>query len=211
MKTTGLDIVSKRITKLEKKAFEEILKSKRKLKILDLASGSSFFGLSCVFFGQRVFLYDKKINLNIKIIKKIFKLKNLIYQKQNLKKINYKTFPKNIDIVYCSRFLHYLKYNQTENFLKILKKTLNNEGKIFFSISGINSELSKDYEDKEKNIQDRFSKLSFENQKKFKIKQKVCLYSKNETKELFEKYFKIQDIWESDFGNIFVIAKNRKN
>lgn len=209
MKKTGLDIISKRITKLEKEALKEIVNSNRKLKVFDLASGSSFFGVACAFFGQKVFLYDRRIKLNIKILKKIFRLKNLIYQKQNLKKVDYKTFPKNIDIIYCSRFLHYLKYSEAENFLKVIKKSLNKNGKVYFSISGIDSVLSENYKSKNKKIEERFSKLDFENQKKFKIKNKVCLYSKTEAEKLFEKYFKIIEIWQSDFGNIFIVAENK--
>lgn len=209
MKRTGFDIISQRITKIEKEALKEILNKKEKTKILDLASGSSFFGLSCVFLGQKVFLYDKKIKFNIKILKSFFRLKNLVYQKQNLKKINYKTFPKNIDVIYCSRFLHYLKHGEAKKFLKIIKKSLSKNGKIYFSISGADSVLSENYKDIEKSIENRFSKLSLENQKKFQIKESVCLYSKCEARKLFENYFEIEMIWKSDFGNIFLIAKNK--
>jgi hypothetical protein len=79
---------------------------------------------------------------------------------------------------------------------------------LFISVSGIESELGNGYEDKDKPIQYRFCQLSRKMRNKHKILLPVCLYNINEFEGLLIKCkYKIEDIYQSDFGNIKAIAK----
>ncbi len=205
---TGIDISSRRMSKLEKEAVSFALTLPKNSVCLDLGAGCGFFSLVLTFLHQKVYLIDQKINWKIKLIKKIFALENLILLQKDISKMNYADFPDNISLVYSARFFHYLKYEEAEKLLKILKRKCgkSNSCKLFFSISGISSELGKSYAGQEKSIENRFDFLSMENQKKFHIKNKVTLYSQEDVQKIFSKYFDVQKAWQSDFGNIFVIA-----
>lgn len=213
MKKTGIDITSKRFGVLEKKALKEIFKLNKDEKIYDLGSGQSFFSIVVAFLGRKIFAVDKnfekKTFFKLKILKKLFNLKNLIIIKKDISKINYKNFEDNISIIYSSRFFHYLKYSDGKNLLKILSKKLKKNGKIYFSISGINSDLGKNYFGKGIELEKRFFKISKKIQDRFQIKEKVCLYSQKEIKNLFSEFFEIEEIWESNFKNIFVVARKK--
>jgi cyclopropane fatty-acyl-phospholipid synthase-like methyltransferase len=205
MNKTGIDITSKRITDLEKETVKFALNLPKNSVCLDLGTGNGWLGIVLVFLHQKVYFIDKKINWKIRILKKLFKLKNMILINKDIRQINYKDFPNNISLIYSGRFLHYLKNEEAKKLLKILNNKMdkNNDSKLFFSVSGINSELGKD-RSKE------YSFLSKENQKKFQIKEKIILYDKKDLQDLFEKYFETNQIWQSDFGNIFIVGSIKK-
>jgi cyclopropane fatty-acyl-phospholipid synthase-like methyltransferase len=205
MNKTGIDITSKRITDLEKETVKFALNLPKNSVCLDLGTGNGWLGIVLVFLHQKVYFIDKKINWKIRILKKLFKLKNMILIKKDINQMSYKDFPDNISLIYSGRFLHYLKYEEAKKLLKILKNKMNknNNSKLFFSVSGNDSELAK-------NRSEKYDFLSKENQKKFQIKEKVFLYSKKELQNLFEKYFETKKIWQSDFGNVFIISSIKK-
>ncbi len=124
--------------------------------------------------------------------------------------MNYKDFQDDISLVYSGRFLHYLEYSDAEKLLKILSKKMNKKGKIYFSISGIKTGLAKNYKGINVNIEKRFFYIDKNLQERFKIKNQVCLYSKNEVEKLFSKFFDILEIKETKFFNITVIAQSKK-
>jgi SAM-dependent methyltransferase len=198
MKKTGIDIISKRFGILEKKALKEISELNRDEKVYDLGSGQSFFSIVVAFLGRKIFAIDKnfekKTFFKLKFLKKVFNLKNFTVIKKDISKLNYKNFEDNISIVYSSRFFHYLKYTDGKNLLKILSKKLKKNGKVYFSISGIDSDLSKGYFGKGIELEKRFFKISEKIQDRFQIKEKVCLYSQEEIKNLFSEFFEIEEI-----------------
>ena len=59
---TGIDIISNRITKLEKEAIRFALELPRNSVCLDLGAGSGFLGIILVFLHQQVYFIDQKIN-----------------------------------------------------------------------------------------------------------------------------------------------------
>ena len=213
MKKTGIDITSKRFGILEKKALQYIFKLHKDEKVYDLGSGQSFFSIVVAFLGRQIFTIDKHFEnfsfFKLKVLKKLFNLKNFSIIKKDISKLNYKDFEDNISIIYSSRFFHYLSYEDGKSLLKILSKKLKKDGKIFFSISGIDSDLGKDYQGQGIELEKRFFKISSKIQKRFQIEEKVCLYSQEEVKDLFSQFFQIEEIWEPDFKNIFIIARKQ--
>jgi cyclopropane fatty-acyl-phospholipid synthase-like methyltransferase len=195
---TGVDITSKRFGFLEKEALREIMILNRGQKVYDLGSGESFFSVVVSFLGLKVFAIDENFKnfsfFKLKILKKIFGLKKLKIIKRDISKLDYKDFEGDISIVYSARFFHYLDYAEGKKLLKIVSKKLNKDGKIFFSISGLNADLAKGYGGREVDIEKRFFKISKDLQERFEIKKKVCLYSKKEIEKLFSEFFEIQQI-----------------
>ena len=123
--------------------------------------------------------------------------------------MNYLDFQDNISFLFAGRFLHYLNYQEAEKLLKILNKKMKKEGKLFFSISGINSDLAKNYYGKETNVENRFFEIAPEIRKRFQIKERVCLYTIKEVEKLFERYFKILKIEKTAFNNINIILEKK--
>jgi cyclopropane fatty-acyl-phospholipid synthase-like methyltransferase len=144
-------------------------------------------------FQKDIYFYDLKIDFKLKIFKKLFALKKLHLKKKNLKNVDYKDFPKNIDFVYSARFLHYLTYEEAEDLFRKFSKNMKKNGKVFITVSGINSDIGKDYSCKKNEISKRNCFLSKSNQKRFEIKEKVTLYKKDELENLIKKYFEIEE------------------
>ncbi len=213
MKKTGIDIISKRFSAFEKKALISCLDLKKDDIIYDLGSGQSFFSIILAFLGKKIFAIDKDFEKNsywkIKVLKKLFGLKNLNIEKKDISQMNYKDFQNNISLVYSGRFLHYLKYPDAKKLLKILHKKMKVDGKLFFSISGIDTDLAENYKGRGIEIEKRFFKISKSLQDRFQIKEKVCLYSESEARELFSKFFKVLEVKKTAFGNINIVAEKR--
>jgi len=111
---------------------------------------------------------------------------------------------------YSQRTFHYLEYKDAEKLFKTLHEHFvkNFKGKLFISVSGIDSELGEGYEDKNKPVEYRLCQLSQEMRNKHKIVLPVCLFSLSEFRDLLLKCkYGIDEIYTSDFGNIKAIAE----
>ncbi len=204
--TRGIDISSKRLDDLEKLFFKFIISGKNRDVVLDLGSGNGNIGISAGFLNKSVFMYDiEDFSERVKILKNNFSISKISFQKIDLKNTDYKTFPKNIKAVYMGRFLHYLKYKDAENLIKILYKNMSEKSRIFVSVTGTETDIAEDYK-KDVEIEERFFNIRKDLQERFLIKEKVTLYRKNELEKLFlDNNFKTKKIWENNFGNIKAI------
>ena len=190
----GIQITSSRIGKLEKEFIKFNLDLPKSATVLDLGGGNGYISMILALLHKEVYFYDLKIDFKLKIFKKLFTSKKLHLEKKDLREIEYIDFPKNIDSVYSARFFHYLTYKETEKLLRKISKNMKVGGKIFVTLSGVNSDIGKKYHCAENKIQERYCFLSKENQKRFQIKEKVTLYRKDELKEFFETFFEIEEI-----------------
>jgi SAM-dependent methyltransferase len=182
----GIDISSRRLDDLEKEFMKFIISGNNRDVVLDLGSGEGNVGISAGFLNKDVYLYDiYDFKDRVEILKKNFAISKISFTKIDLSKVNYKTFPKNISAIYGGRFLHYLQYENAENLLKILFKNLKTGGKVFFSVTGVETEIANGY-DKNIKIEKRFFKIKDHLQERFLIKEKVTLYKKEEFEKLFE-------------------------
>lgn len=209
MSKHGIQITSTRVGKLEKELIKYTLDLPKSAMGLDLGAGNGFISILMSLLQKNIYFYDLKIDFKLKVFKKLFVSKKLHLKKKNLKNIDYIDFPKNIDFVYSGRFLHYLEYFEAEDLLKKISKNMKSGAKIFITVSGLNSDIGINYDCADKNIKERYCLLSKSNQSRFKIKEKVTLYKKEELESLMSEYFEIEKIWESDFKNIFIIAKKK--
>jgi cyclopropane fatty-acyl-phospholipid synthase-like methyltransferase len=206
----GIDIISKRFSAFEKRALREILDFKKDDLIYELGAGRGNFSLILAFLNKKVISLDLSFEGNfwkLILVKKLFSLKNFQAKKADIAKMNYGDFENNISFIFAGRFLHYLKYDEAERLLKILKKKMQKGGHLYFSISALGTDLARDYNGENIKIEERFFKIKKELRGRFKIKESVCLYSLEEAEKLFSKYFKILSIEKTAFGNINIILE----
>ena len=211
IKTTeenGSDISSQRIDELDQKSLFHAVNISRKdnSSAVDLGSGLGSQGIRFANLGINTTLIDKlNIKTTIENIKQVNPHINqeIKYINKNIKNLTEHDLSQNLDIIYSQRFIHYLTYEKAEEILSLLFNHMSKDGKMYLSASGLNSELSKGYVDKNKNIKNRYGKLSNKMANKHNIKSPVCLYSKKELKTLLEKIgFTVDEIYTSEFGNI---------
>jgi len=202
----GIQVTNQRLGRLEKMTLKYALDLNKNSITLDLGGGNGYISWILTLFHHQVFYYDIKPNWRIKWLKKIFNFKKLKILKKDLKKINYSDLPKNIDLIYSARTLHYLNYENFEALLKKLESRLKKNGKIFITVTGVESEIGKKYPCAEKKIEERFCFLEKEYQERFEIKEKIFLMNFEEFQEIFKKYFILEEAWESDFKNLFFVG-----
>lgn len=107
----------------------------------------------------------------------------------------------------CQRAIHYVRREQAVALLIQLRGILADDGKLFISCSGLNSELGDGYDAGSLPAEERFGVLAQDMQDKHQIKQPVCLYSQDEFAQMLnEAGWRIDTIYASAFGNIKVIA-----
>lgn len=121
--------------------------------------------------------------------------------------MNYGDFQDNISFIFAGRFIHYLKYQEAKRLLKILARKTGNGAKLYFSVSGIDSDLAKNYLGKGIDIEKRFFKIDKSLRKRFEMGEKVCLYTEEEVESLFSKYFKVVKVEKTAFGNINIVVR----
>lgn len=208
----GSDISSQRIDELDHLALQHAvdISHKQNASAVDLGAGLGSQGIRFANLNINTLLID---NLDIsKTINKLNKLTphitdELTFLNKDITKLDNTDLPKNIDIIFSQRFIHYLTYNEAKKLLSLLRQHIDYDGKLYLSTSGLNSELSQNYADVNTNVKNRYSELSQKMAEKHNIKVPVCLYSKIEFKNLIKDCdFMIEKIYKSDFGNIKVIA-----
>ncbi len=110
-----------------------------------------------------------------------------------------------VDCVLFQRTIHYLPYQEASKVLKKLASVTKDS--LYISVTGIDSAVGEGYAGKEVAIRDRFFALNAVQAEKFLISQPVCLYTPAEyTALLTESGWKIDQLWESAFGNIKAVC-----
>lgn len=110
------------------------------------------------------------------------------------------------DVVVCQRTLHYVPYEDAVKLLRALKAS--GVPELYFSLSGLDSDLGKYYEASEAPIAKRYGPLTPEGQETFGIQNSLCLYRAAEARNLIETGgYSVERLWESAFGNIKVHAR----
>jgi cyclopropane fatty-acyl-phospholipid synthase-like methyltransferase len=117
----------------------------------------------------------------------------------------------NFVAIYSQRMLHYLTYWQAKEMLVSVSRLLNATGRLFLSVSGLESELGDSYPHLNRPVADRFSELSFDIEKKHEIRNPVCLYTAVEFQKLLVSAgLEVTKIWKSEFGNVKAICNCQK-
>jgi len=114
------------------------------------------------------------------------------------------------DIIICQRAIHYFTYLEAVVILAKINQIMAEDGRLYISASGINSELGNDYAGTTMFLDNRYSELSLAMRDKHGIHGRVCLYSEIDMTRLIENSgFSIEALFSSPFGNIKAVAKKR--
>ncbi len=208
----GIDILSGRFSEFEKKALIELFALSKGDLIVEFGSGKGNFSMIAALMNKKIHSFDLNFLDNywkLILFKKLFNLRKWEITKKDLARTGFKDLEGDISLVISFRFLHYLKYEEADNLLKILNKKMKKNSLGFFSISGIKTDLAEGYEGWEVELDKRFFKIKKDLRERFQIYEKVCLYKKEEIESLFGKYFEILFLEETLFGNINIIFKKK--
>jgi len=104
------------------------------------------------------------------------------------------------DYALLQRVIHYFTYEQAVEILCRLKSITT--GKLFISVTGIESAVGETYAGRDVSLSERFCVLEKSERETFMILEPVCLYSEKEFQSLLvDSGWNIEKFWTSAFGN----------
>ncbi len=206
----GIDIAKGRVDSLDKEVIKFAIGYKGKKVAVDLGAGESRLSAILLLLGWDIWIYDIRDNS-----KYCATLENLVGEgggsvhcvQIDITNITQADLPNDIVLVVSQRTLHHLQYNKTKKLLESVRNNMIRGGKLFISISGVNSRFVDEYRCISSPVEDRFCEVGEVGKMTYSIVGNVCLYNQGEIRELVEGIgFNIESINESDFGNIRIIA-----
>jgi SAM-dependent methyltransferase len=112
------------------------------------------------------------------------------------------------DVISFQRTLHYFSHADAIHLLKLIRKVIKHERKLYISASGFLSELGEGYAACHAPIDERFDYLSKAMRDKHGIHHPVCLYRPDELKDtLIESGWRVDQVFSSPFKNVKAIAQ----
>lgn len=211
----GIDIASERADELDSACSEfvavRLAKSNEPVRVIDLGSGMFGQTRRLASLGAVVIAID----MNEKLTK--------VYQSLNdsnpdwqihficadVATLDIDGLGVSPDAIYSQRMLHYLPYWRTRDVLLSFRRILADSGRLFLSVSGLESELSTGYQHASQPVAERYCLLSAEIAQTHRMTRAVCLYTLSDFEELLESVgLGVIQIWKSHFGNIKAICNN---
>ncbi|MFH1158209.1 MAG: methyltransferase domain-containing protein [Pseudomonadota bacterium] len=129
------------------------------------------------------------------------------FVQKNFRDIADKDLPEKIDVLYSQRALHYVPYNEAKSVLSKLFNRMTKNGVVFISAAGLDAEYGKTYPDRDKPVEERFSLLAEDMQKKHGVTHELVLYKEEDMARLLETSgFRDIKITRSGFGSIRATA-----
>jgi SAM-dependent methyltransferase len=201
----GIDIACKRTDDLDRLSLE-YLSAKSDNRVLDIGCGMGGHSLRLAKIGVDVVALDKhdfskefaEYRQNLPenklrfICGDVLDLQDLLHEQR-------------FTDVYMQRILHYLRYREADRVLRELRDLV--QDKLFISVTGIESDIGKEYEGRGVEIEERFFKLNDDQANTFSIDEPLCLYSREEFVGLLEEAgWRVEKCWESAFGNIKAVC-----
>jgi SAM-dependent methyltransferase len=111
------------------------------------------------------------------------------------------------DLCCFQRTIHYVPYLDALEILQSLRIHRAAAGKLYISVTGLESDIGRAYEDSDKSVEQRFCRLYEPEAVTFRINQPVCLYTPEEFVVLLQEgEWEIEECWVSAFGNIKAVC-----
>ncbi|MFZ8834934.1 MAG: class I SAM-dependent methyltransferase [Candidatus Caldipriscus sp.] len=170
----GIDVSSKRLGYLDREVLRFALDWKGSKFSVEFGAGSGRLSLILALLGYRVYIYDLG-DVDLIKLAKTLKLK-IFHEKTDIRYIKTSDLPEKISIFVAERVLHYLRFEESKRVLARVIRRMEKGGRLFLSLSGINSPIGKDYEHRDFPVEKRFCLPSREVMEKFKIDVPICLY-----------------------------------
>lgn len=204
----GSDIASQRMDDLDLAALAAVrnVQLSRQAAVLDLACGVGGQSLRFADLGAAVVAADV---LEKPGLMEFMAEHRVAFRQGDMTRLD--TFlqqDERFDVFYCQRALHYLRYEAASSVLRGLCAYAQPGAELFVSFSGLNSELGQGYDVRFMPARHRFGPLAPMMADKHGILQPVCLYRREEARELLmTSGWKPVSAWESAFGNVKIVAR----
>jgi SAM-dependent methyltransferase len=182
----GIDVSSKRLGYLDREVLKFALDWKGSKFSVEFGAGSGRLSLILALLGYRVYIYDLG-DVELLNLAKALKLK-IFHEKTDIRYIKTSDLPKKISIFVAERVLHYLRFEESRRVLARVIRRMEKGGRLFLSLSGINSPIGKDYEHRDFPVEKRFCLPSREVMEKFKIDVPICLYDIEDLRRLLDGF-----------------------
>jgi SAM-dependent methyltransferase len=182
----GIDVSSKRFGYLDREVLRFALDWKGSKFSVEFGAGSGRLSLILALLGYRVYIYDLG-DVELLNLAKTLKLK-IFHEKTDIKYIKTSDLPEKISIFVAERVLHYLRFEESRRVLARVIRKMEKGGRLFLSLSGINSPIGKDYEHRDFPVEKRFCLPSREVMEKFKIDVPICLYDIEDLRRLLDGF-----------------------
>lgn len=208
--THGADIASQRMDELDEAALRFALDwNDEPVTALDLGCGMGVQGLRFSLTGVDTTLVDiLDISERVEALNELFDIGDLRFLERDVRELTAADVPANLKLVYSQRFVHYLTWDETHELFELLAENVQPGGRLFVSASGLNTELGEGYPDRDAPPERRFSELAPAVAEKHDIREKVCLYEREDMRRLLtETGFRVKSISTSGFGNVKAIAE----
>lgn len=182
----GIDVSSKRLGYLDREVLKFALDWKGSKFSVEFGAGSGRLSLILALLGYRVYIYDLG-DAELLNLAKTLKLK-IFHEKTDIRYIKTSDLPERISIFVAERVLHYLRFEESRRVLARVIRRMEKGGRLFLSLSGINSPIGKDYEHRDFPVEKRFCLPSREVMEKFKIDVPICLYDIEDLRRLLDGF-----------------------
>jgi len=182
----GIDVSSKRLGYLDREVLKFALDWKGSKFSVEFGAGSGRLSLILALLGYRVYIYDLG-DVELLNLAKALKLK-IFHEKADIRYIKTSDLPEKISIFVAERVLHYLRFEESKRVLARVIRRMEKGGRLFLSLSGINSPIGKDYEHRDFPVEKRFCLPSREVIEKFKIDVPICLYDIEDLRRLLDGF-----------------------
>ena len=182
----GIDVSSKRLGYLDREVLKFALDWKGSKFSVEFGAGSGRLSLILALLGYRVYIYDLG-DVDLIKLAKTLKLK-IFHEKTDIRYIKTSDLPERISIFVAERVLHYLRFEESRRVLAKVIRRMEKGGRLFLSLSGINSPIGKDYEHRDFPVEKRFCLPSREVMEKFKIDVPICLYDIEDLRRLLDGF-----------------------
>jgi SAM-dependent methyltransferase len=182
----GIDVSSKRLGYLDREVLKFALDWKGSKFSVEFGAGSGRLSLILALLGYRVYIYDLG-DVELLNLAKTLKLK-IFHEKTDIRYIKTSDLPEKISIFVAERVLHYLRFEESRRVLARVIRKMEKGGRLFLSLSGINSPIGKDYEHRDFPVEKRFCLPSREVMEKFKIDVPICLYDIEDLRRLLDGF-----------------------
>ncbi len=208
---TGIDVGSYRVSSLGKEALRFALSGVSPSKVyVEIGPGKGRLAVIFALLSFRCHLYDSDPSLieHYRSLTRCFGVEGqLFFNLQDVRTLRYRDLPEGIGVFVAERVLHHLKFSESVRVLKILRNRMLPGGRVFLSLSGLNSPIGKGYPHANLPVEERYSSLSPDVANKFKITGKVCLYTPEDVRRLMEEVggFREVIVRLTDFGNVMTV------
>lgn len=207
MKKYGVDVAITRADDIDKKMVVYVTEHKG-CSVLDLGCGGGGQSVRLANAGAEVLaidVIDYSKEFHTLREKNDLQEKQLQFLKGDMVDLPTLVSDKQFDICCLQRTIHYLPYKQALLLLEYLRKIIND--KLFISVTGIESDIGRNYMDKNKSVQARFCQLNNVDAMTFNINEPLCLYTPEEFMFLLqESGWEIEECWVSAFQNVKVVC-----